>query len=616
MVEATARKTFGFALPELGLRNGCCYTDSLLRFVSMNRALCILTVACLIACDREHALAAENPSAAKESTRTSRTQALTFNKDVAPIIFEHCAICHRPGQAAPFSLLNYRDVEKRAKQIVDLTQRRYMPPWLPEPGYGDFANERRLADAQIEVIRQWVAQGAPEGKPEDLRAAPTVQGDWAFGKPDLVVEMPKSYQLASDGKDVYRNFIIPVAVATNRYVRAVEFRPGNPKIVHHVFIKVDRAQKCRGLEGKDGQPGFGGMGLPDGVQMPEGHLLGWQPGRIPSFEPEGLAWRLEPNSDLILQAHLRPTGKPEALQSSIGLYFTDRPPTNTCNKVSLLSFCIDIPAGNTNYVVEDSMVLPTDVQLLAVLPHAHYLCKRMEASAILPDGSRKWLLLIKQWDFSWQGDYRYRSPVVLPRGTRLTMRYTYDNSTNNPANPNQPPKRVRYGTQSSDEMAELWFQMLPLNRAEGKLLTEAYAQKQRAAIIDRNECALRTDPKNVEAHTELGFIRFLEGKTAEGINHLNTAIALDPTNDKPHYKLGVVLRQQGRLSEAQSELETALKLNPSNYDAHGNLGVIFAEQGKLRLAEEHLRAALRINPDDAVAQSLLAELLEAEKKAR
>jgi tetratricopeptide (TPR) repeat protein len=258
--------------------------------------------------------------------------------------------------------------------------------------------------------------------------------------------------------------------------------------------------------------------------------------------------------------------------------------------------------------------LPAGVQLLAILPHAHYLCRRMEAFATLPDGSRKWLLLIRNWDFNWQGDYRYRSPVLLPRGTKVSMRYTYDNSSENVANPNQPPRRVRYGGQSTDEMAELWLQLLPLERGDSKLLAEAYAEKQRSAFTGYNEFLVRTDPKNVEAQTELGFIRFLEGKNKEAIERLTTAISLAPTNDKPHYKLGVVLRQEGRLAEAQAELETALKLNPSNNDAHGNLGVIFAEPGKLQLAEDQLRSALRINPDDPVARSLLAELLQAEKK--
>lgn len=538
---------------------------------------------------------------------------VTFNKDIAPIVFERCAPCHRPGQSAPFSLLNYHDVEKRARQIADLTQRRYMPPWLPEPGYGEFANERRLNDRELDLIRQWVKQGALEGQSMDLPPQPSFAGEWALGKPDLLVEMPKSYRLEGEGRDVYRNFVIPVPIATNRYVRAVEFQPGNPKIVHHAFIKVDKARRCRKLETSQDGPGFGGMGLPDGVQMPEGHFLAWQPGKLASFEPEGLAWRLESGSDLILQTHLRPTGKPETLQSKIGLYFTDRPPTNICAKLALVNLCIDIPAGNSNYVVEDSMVLPADAQLLAILPHAHYLCKRMEGFATLPDGSRKWLLLIRNWDFAWQGDYRYRSPVVLPRGTKLEMRYTYDNSTNNPANPNQPPKRVQYGAQSTDEMAELWFQMLPLNANEGKLLAEAYAEKQRNAIVNHNEFLVRTDPRNAAAHTELGFIRFLEGKNQEAISHLTTAINIEPANERAHYKLGVVLRQQGKLAEAQAELETALKLNPSNYDAHGNLGVIFAEQGKLQLAEEHLRAAIRINPDDPVARSLLSELIQAEK---
>src|SRR5262249_18742231 len=244
-----------------------------------------------------------------------------------------------------------------------------------------------------------------------------------------------------------------------RYVRAIEFRPGNAKIVHHAFVKLDRTPQSRTLEGEDGQPGFSGLQVP--AEIPDGLLLGWQPGRMPSPFPDGMAFRTEPGNDFVFQMHLNPSGKMEQLQSSIGLYFTDRPPTKSCFRLELTSYTIDIPAGATNYVVEDSLTLPVDTQLLAILPHAHYLAKEMEGWAERPDGTRESLISIRHWNFNGKTDYRYAQPVSLPKGTRLAMRSLYDNSTNNLRNPNHPPRDVMYGSRSSDEMAELWFQLLP-----------------------------------------------------------------------------------------------------------------------------------------------------------
>jgi len=239
---------------------------------------------------------------------------LTFTKDVAPIIFRNCATCHRPNQSAPFGLLSYQEARKHARQIADVIARRYMPPWPPEPGYGDFADARRLTLKQIGIIDQWVAEGAVEGKPSDLPAAPTWSEDWQLGKPDLVVEMPQPYTLAAEGRDVYRNFVFPIAVSSTRYVKGVEFRPGNAKVVHHAFINIDETRQSRRLAEKQAPPGFDGMELPDSAIMPGGQLLGWQPGKVPSVVSEGLSWTLKPNTDLVLQMHLHPSGREEMVK--------------------------------------------------------------------------------------------------------------------------------------------------------------------------------------------------------------------------------------------------------------------------------------------------------------
>jgi hypothetical protein len=313
------------------------------------------------------------------------------------------------------------------------------------------------------LIQQWVADGAPEGDTADLPAVPLWTDGWQLGPPDLVVTMPETYTLPADGKDIYRNFVIPVASSKDRHVRALEFR-ADTKAIHHAFLRLDRSYQCRKMDAQDKEPGFGGMETPIGAEDMGGHFMSWQPGRGPTRIPEGLAFTLPAGADLVLQFHMQPTGKPEPIRPSIGFYFTDQAATNKPMKLSLSSFAIDIPANSSNFAIEDSYLLPVDVDLLAVLPHTHYLGKRLEGYAILPDGARQDLLLIKDWDFNWQSDYRFVHPVALPKGTRLAMRYIFDNTTNNVRNPNHPPIRVKYGLQSTDEMGELWFQVLTRNK--------------------------------------------------------------------------------------------------------------------------------------------------------
>jgi len=275
---------------------------------------------------------------------------------------------------------------------------------------------------------------------------------------------------------------------------------------------------------------------------------------------------------------------------------------------------IDIPPGSADFVAKDDFVLPVDVRALAVLPHAHYLCKEMQGFATLKDGAKKWLILIKDWDFNWQGDYRYAAPVFLPKGTTLSMQYTFDNSTNNIHNLNNPPKRVTYGPQTTDEMAELWFQLLPKNRSDLQVLREAFSAKMKNAFVENDEFLLRIDPNSVKGHIQLAVALLGQSKISEAQKHLRAAAQFDPENDQPHYYLGVAFRQQHKFAEARAELETALRLNPDNFKAHGNLGLIFLEQGILDQAESHFRSALRINPDDSLAQEFLNELLKTKPK--
>jgi tetratricopeptide (TPR) repeat protein len=448
--------------------------------------------------------------------------------------------------------------------------------------------------------------GAPEGDPALAPEPPKFTSDWQLGAPDLVLTMPKAYELRAEGPDVYRNFVLPVPIDRTRYVRAVEFRPGNPKIVHHVFIKLDRTEQSRSLDGEDNQPGFGGLQVP--AEIPDGHLLGWQPGRGARALPEGMAFRIDPGNDFVLQMHLNPSGKVEELQSSLGLHFTDQPPTKISARIELTSYTIDIPAGATNYLVEDSLVLPVDAQLLAVLPHAHYLARQVEGWAELPNGTRESLILINRWDFNWQTDYRYARPIDLPKGTRLAMRWKYDNSTNNVRNPNNPPKEVMCGARSAGEMAELWFQLVPKKPGDLPLLNQAREANGRRRLLAEYMYLLQKNPNDPRALTKLGLIRMSEGKMSEARRMLSTAVEVSSDYALAHYNYGLLLRHENQPTRARREFERVLELEPKNAKAHGNLGFIFAELGDRASSESHFAEALRVNPFDELAKDALAQL--------
>ena len=550
-----------------------------------------------------------------EATIASATTPVSFNKDIAPIVFENCASCHRPGESGPFPLLSYNDVKKRARQIAEVTEKRYMPPWLPDGPHGQFVGDRRLSREQIELFRQWYDAGTPEG-PGDLPPMPHWPGGWHLGDPDLVVQMAQPFILAAEGRDVYRNFVLPVALSQTRYVRAVEFRANNPRIVHHAFIKVDYLGRVHLLDGADGEPGFAGMNLPEGVKMPSGYFLSYQPGKLPSSEAAGYGWTLKSGQDLVLQAHLRPSGKPEQLKAQVGLFFTETPPTTITLLLSLGSLNIDIPAGTNTWVLEDSFLLPVPVTLLSVLPHAHYLGKCLEAFACLPDGSQRQLLNIPDWDFNWQGDYRYTNPIRLPAGSGLRMRFVYDNSEANPRNPNHPPKEVMYGPQSSDEMAECWFQVQLSSTNDEVQLSRAYDQKERQILTEHAQSLLQRDPHDARARTELGFLHWTDGKVDQAVQLFHAACADDPTYDQPHYYLGVIYREQNRLVAARAEFEIAVRLNRDNPKSLTNLALVFLGLGNLDRAERSIREAVRLDPTDGLARETLDNILQMRNKGK
>lgn len=541
------------------------------------------------------------------AVRVTTADDVTFNKDIAPIVFANCSACHRPGEAGPFSLLSYEDVRSRAKQIGQVTARRYMPPWLPEPEENAFAGERRLTEAQIALIQRWIETGAREGDPAERPPSPRFTEGWHLGPPDLVLTAKGPYPLRADGPDVFHNLVFEAPVARARYVRAVEIRLNDRKVGHHANLLIDRAGQARRLDAADPEVGFAGMDLTTESEGfdPDSHFLFWKPGTLPYEEPEGMAWRLDARSDLVLNMHLRPSGKPEFVAPVIGLYFTDSPPTRHPMLLQLEhDGALDIPAGSRTFAITDEYTLPVGVDVLAVYPHAHYLGKEVQGRALLPDGRLIGLVHIKDWDVNWQGVFRFAKPVFLPKGTKITMRWSYDNSEENVRNPSHPPKRVRAGNQAEDEMGHLWLQVLPREGAGGDpriALQEALMRRRLAKY-----------PADFTAHYNLGAALQAEGKLDEAVRELRAALAIDPGHATAHNTLGAAFHAQGKAEAAAAEFTLVLRLRPEDANAHYNLGQIRLAQGRLDEAALHFREALRLQPDDANAHAQLgAALLQA-----
>jgi tetratricopeptide (TPR) repeat protein/mono/diheme cytochrome c family protein len=539
--------------------------------------------------------------------------AVTFSRDVAPIIFGRCSSCHRPGEIGPFSLLTYQDVRPRASAIARVTRSHAMPPWKPEPGYGDFLGARQLTEAQIDTIQRWINDGAVEGDPSDLPPLPKFPEGWGLGQPDLVITMAEPYTLPAGGPDVLRNFVIPIPLKQMRYVKGVEFRPGNAGVVHHANMRIDRTATSRLLDQADPAPGFDGL-ITSG-HFPDGHFLGWTPGQLPPLA-DAMAWRLEPDSDLVVQLHMHPGGRPEIVQPSIGFFFTDRPPERTPLMLRLGRQNVDISPGVTNYLVEDSYVLPVDVDVYTVQPHAHFRAREVKGYATLPNGTKKWLIYIKDWDFNWQDVYRYAEPFALPKGTTLAMQYVYDNSADNRRNPDRPPKRVRWGQNSTDEMGDLWIQVLPRTTEDRKRLVAGFGPKVMAEDAAGYEKLLEVDPRNVRLHDAVAVIYLALDRTEEAVAHLTEALRVDPEFELAHYNLATALVGLNRLSDAVDHFRRAVQIKPAFVAARVNLGAVLRLQHRFDEATTELGEALRLEPGNAVAHTNLGGILVAQHKPR
>ena len=585
-------------------------------------------------------LYASGPGAAK-SANAQNSALTTFTRDIAPIVFRSCAPCHHPGEAGPFSLVTYGDAKSHARQIADVTRKRLMPPWLPSADGLLFAEDVHLSEQDIAQFQKWLDDGLREGDLADLPPVPKFSSTWQLGQPDLVLHAAAPYTIPASGSDVYWNFIFRSPLHSSRFIKAIEIHPGDKRLVHHANLLVDRTQSARRQEESPGS-GFASMELQIESESfdPDGHFLFWKPGSPPIVEPPGFALRLDPENDLVLNTHLQPSGKPESVQPTIGIYFTNEPATRFPVLLQIENDrALNIPAGDSNFIVSDAFTLPENVQLLALYPHAHYLCRDMLATARLPDGTEKTLIHIPRWDLNWQAVFRLAQPEPLPRGTTIIMRYRYDNSSDNIANPNNPPQRVTAGNRAVDEMAHLWLQVLPdpqpgQQRDPRMVLQESLARHHiennptdfeahynLAAMLQARgasdeavlhyQSALELRPGDAVVENALGAALLSSGKIPGAIKHLSVATAVRPDYFDAHYNLGIALATAEEFARAAQEFAAAAKLKPEDSGAEANLGAAFAELGQNEQAIAHFRRALQLDPKNQLARENLDALQKA-----
>jgi peroxiredoxin len=377
-------------------------------------------------------------------------ETVTYSEHIARILQDNCQSCHRSGQVAPFTLASYDDAKRWREEIQAYTHQRLMPPWKAVSHIGEFVNDISLTDAEIGLISRWVEQGALPGDVEQVPPNPEFDDGWAFGEPDLIVSMPEPYTVGPEGEDDYRHFVIPYEFAKDRYVEAVDVRPGNRRTVHHVLVYVDKSARARELDMADPGPGYSRFGGPGFESV--SNLGGWAPGnRATKTPPNTGAW-LPDRCDIVLQVHYYRTGVEERDLTRVGLYFAKSPHPVRAYGGAVINTEFELPAGARSHRVTGEQEIQEASYLFSITPHMHLLGRSMEVVARQPDGAVRPLIRIDDWDFNWQTTYHFRQLQYLPAGTRLEMTATFDNSSDNGNNPHDPPQSVRWGEKTTDEM--------------------------------------------------------------------------------------------------------------------------------------------------------------------
>ncbi len=417
----------------------------------------------LLVWQRNPAAAAATANSSNAAKRTQGTP--TFNKEVVRLFQKNCQSCHHPGDIAPFSLMSYKEARPWAVSIREAVVTKSMPPWKPQPGCGDFKDQRALTQDEINTIAAWADAGAPEGNAADMPKAQEFPDGWALGAPDFIATPAESFT-PPQGKDTYRCFVVPTAqLRGDRWIQGLDVRPGNSKIVHHVIAYADPLGKSIALDQQEAGPGytcFGGPGFDISLGINEilaGNspmLGGWAPGSRGYFAPEGNGIKLPSNANarVVLQVHYHPTGQPETDRTSVGFYFAQKPVAKAMLPLPLVNQTFTIPAGAKAHPVTARFTATGFAgKILGITPHMHLLGKQIKVEMTQPGQPTQCLVNIPKWDFNWQGSYLYQNAISFAANSRIDLSCVFDNSADNPYQPNNPPKPVKWGEETTDEMA-------------------------------------------------------------------------------------------------------------------------------------------------------------------
>ncbi len=594
------------------------------------RCKCFILVALLLlleaGCTPDREASGDPPAGLKNSLpaayvepRVASDAPVDWAEHIAPIVFRHCVHCHRDGSMAPFSLERSESAVRFASALADAVTNRSMPPWLPSPEGLPLDGRRGLTENEIDLIARWAEAPAVS---REVTPPPAPPSGWQLGTPDLIVELAEAYELDAEGPDIIRNFVLPIPGAAGRKVRAVELDPGNRRVVHHANVLADTRGRARQLDLEDPRPGYAGMVA---AVAPGGHFLGWTPGKQPRELPAGTAWRVQEGTDLVLQLHLMPAGTPQSVRPRVGLFFTEEAPRREPVVLHLGSTDIDLSPGSQGTAVRDSWEVPYGFRLVAAYPHAHYLGASVRVWADVPGQGETVLLDIPRWDFFWQDEYVFESEREFPAQTTLHLRVTYDNSASNARNPFDPPRRVRWGPSSRDEMCDVWLTVFPLEEPELPLLRAASSRRSlslsrdgieaRAGELGTSRAWASLARLDLELgsfrQAQAGFVRALETTRRD-------APAADPAGEQLHraqlqHDLALTQIGQRRYREAATTLQGALDLLRDretapdlSASALANLGGAQLVLGQNDEAVRSFEEALGLTPDDPVTRTQLA----------
>ena len=392
--------------------------------------------------------------------QTTSPVSTTFSRDVAPVLYTHCVGCHRPGEAAPMSLVTYEEARPWAGAIGRQVAGGTMPPWHADAAPGTFENERRLTSAEKEVIARWVEAGAPQGDPADLPSRPSWVEGWRIGQPDSVFEMPESYAVPATGTIEYEFFYIPTNFADPKWLQAIEVRPGNRALVHHVLVyyvaPADGPRAATVLRPNRDHNRFppaerAGARPPQRLQGQKQLIATYAPGTNPQVFRTGAALRLAPGGILELQLHYTANGTAGTDRTQVGMVFAKAPPTDEIRASQFVNAQFTIPAGAVDYEVSTDVEFLEEATVWGLFPHTHVRGKRWGYTLVLPDGTTEPLLTVPKYDFNWQTYYMFKQPIRVPKGARIRSSAWYDNSVRNRSNPN-PTLDVKWGDQTWEEM--------------------------------------------------------------------------------------------------------------------------------------------------------------------